>query len=1117
MFTSPLASGRRWPFRAALMGLAGCGMLSAYVNAQTAVTWIATSAGAWGTGSNWSGGSVPANSLTADYALFNTTGVTVTTASTQKVAGIEFGSSAGAYTLSNTGGGGRTLTLGSFGLRTSSAADQLITGSRLTLTLGAASTFRVDGTGDLTISSTGGAITTTASNTLTLRGTGTGLGTISSVVSGAGTLTKLDSGTWMLSGVNTFTGATSISAGTLVASGSSSLGAAGATVSVDSGATLSVAGGTTITKTATLSLQGSGVSASTGALHAGGGTGTTSKWVGNLALTASATATAADNLLVIGDGSTFTNTLSLGSNTLTLHTPSAATVSPVYDPFPAYTLDPSNIVVNSKITGTGGLTKTGTGTASVLAGATGGNTFTGSTTVTGGKLILDGINNTPAINSTNVYVGNAGASPGTADSVVLQLGQLANSTGPQNVIGTWNAGTNASSSNMTIYSDGVFKMNNANTGFANLTLQGGHVDQGNIINNPLLTLTGSVTTNASSRTALINNGNLAMSANNFTFSVAAGTTGTGVDLQIDSIVQTGAGYTGGSAGTSLVKAGSGTMVLSNLNTYSGVTNVAAGILNLQHGSALGQTGSFQGDTANGTVVQSGAQLQLQGGITIGSLETLTLSGSGASSDGALRNVSGNNTYNGIVYLGADSRINADAGTTLTIANTGGVNSTIINGTAAGRNLTIGGTGNTVVSGGISSFVNNVTKDGSGTLTLAGSNSYAGATNVTAGAVKVTHSSGLAGSGVVVSSGAALQFAQDGGGNNISVVGVGATINGTGLSSGGALQNLTGSNDYAGLVTLGSSSLITANAGTSLTLSGGIGTAAQGLIVGTTANNGNITVSGNVTGGGNLTKAGTGSLAFSGANTTLGTVTLNAGSLTFSGATVTTGAVHLSAGSMFVGSSTTATTGAIDAVAGTTLTIASGGSVAANYASGTTTFSGALAGAGEFQKDGTGTLVFNNTFAATNLTLTLNGGTLSLLGGQFTFGTIHITGNTILDFNNSAGTFLTSTNLIIDTGVTVTVNNWTTVANNAALSTVWYASNTINGGTLGGTSQSGGAPLNQIGFTNFGGFTTTWVSGNVNGWFDREIRPTPEPSTYGLIFISGCLGVIGFRRYRRNRR
>src|SRR5207253_1737049 len=115
------------------------------------------------------------------------------------------------------------------------------------------------------------------------------------------------------------------------------------------------------------------------------------------------------------------------------------------------------------------------------------------------------------------------------------------------------------------------------------------------------------------------------------------------------------------------------------------------------------------------------------------IESLTLNGTGIGSnnDGALRNVVGNNTWTGYVYLGTDSRINANSGTVLTIENTNGVNAGIINGLTVGQNLTVGGAGDVTVNGGISAFITNVNKGtlatsgDTGTLTLAGNNGYIG--------------------------------------------------------------------------------------------------------------------------------------------------------------------------------------------------------------------------------------------------------------------------------------------------------------------------------------------------------------------------------------------------------
>src|SRR4051812_49232232 len=90
------------------------------LHAQTAISWAATSDGTWTNGANWTGLNPPASDLISNYASFNNaTGVTVTVdGNNGKVAGIEFGSSSGAYILSKTSNPSRSLTLGAYGVRT---------------------------------------------------------------------------------------------------------------------------------------------------------------------------------------------------------------------------------------------------------------------------------------------------------------------------------------------------------------------------------------------------------------------------------------------------------------------------------------------------------------------------------------------------------------------------------------------------------------------------------------------------------------------------------------------------------------------------------------------------------------------------------------------------------------------------------------------------------------------------------------------------------------------------------------------------------------------------------------------------------------------------------------
>jgi autotransporter-associated beta strand protein len=106
------------------------------------------------------------------------------------------------------------------------------------------------------------------------------------------------------------------------------------------------------------------------------------------------------------------------------------------------------------------------------------------------------------------------------------------------------------------------------------------------------------------------------------------------------------------AGTTVSKAGLGTLVLTGANTYTGVTTVNAGVLNIRNAAGLGTV-------AGGTTVAAGAALELQGGFAVGA-ETLGLTGT-------LRSVSGSNTWGGIITLNAGSAFDIASGSTLTVS------------------------------------------------------------------------------------------------------------------------------------------------------------------------------------------------------------------------------------------------------------------------------------------------------------------------------------------------------------------------------------------------------------------------------------------------------------------
>ena len=177
------------------------------------------------------------------------------------------------------------------------------------------------------------------------------------------------------------------------------------------------------------------------------------------------------------------------------------------------------------------------------------------------------------------------------------------------------------------------------------------------------------------------------------------------------------------------KLGDGTLTLSGANTYYGnATTISAGVLRVENDSALG-------NTVNGTTVESGAQLQLDQGVTI-SGEALTISGDGVGSSGALRGLTNNGDveYAGNITLAADAKIFAGGGGTMTVSGT-------VDG--AGNQLTLeNGSPTLNVTGAITGASTSLVKAGSGTVTLSGINTYTGDTTINAGTLKLSGGSAI---------------------------------------------------------------------------------------------------------------------------------------------------------------------------------------------------------------------------------------------------------------------------------------------------------------------------------------------------------------------------------------
>ncbi|MEI6604310.1 MAG: autotransporter-associated beta strand repeat-containing protein [Verrucomicrobiota bacterium] len=498
------------------------------------------------------------------------------------------------------------------------------------------------------------------------------------------------------------------------------------------------------------------------------------------------------------------------------------------------------------------------------------------------------------------------------------------------------------------------------------------------------------------------------------------------------------------SGGSLAKQGSGTLTLGGANTYSGATSINAGVLNIQNATALGSG-------AGTTTVTSGAAMQMQGNISVSS-EALILNGTGINSDGALRNISGTNTYAGLLTLGNVSRINSDAGS-LTLSNSG-----TITGSYA---LTVGGAGDTSISSNIGCA--SLTKDGSGCLTLGGANSYTGDTNVTSGTLRMANAQAIPfGSGKGNVSLAAT--------TTLDLHNTGITVNG--LSGTGRVTNsLTG----AASLTIGD-------------------------------NNQTSTFDGVISDGNGLTtlaKVGTGALTLTGTNSYSGGTTLAAGTLRVSAdANLGTAADTPTAGNIVLqAGATLATTESFTLDSNRGIAVSPTGAGSIDVASATTlSYGGTIAdngGGGSFTKTGSGTLVLSGTSNYSGST-TVAAGTLTIEGSLASSASLAVqsgatltgtgtTGNMTIDAsgtlapgNSAIGTLAVAGNLILNGNANFELG---AAGASHASSGVSDRIEVSGGITLGGTlNLTDNADANNQGFAGAGSYKLFTYAGTASGSF-----------------------------------
>ena len=246
------------------------------------------------------------------------------------------------------------------------------------------------------------------------------------------------------------------------------------------------------------------------------------------------------------------------------------------------------------ITGNGSLTQAGSGTLTLNAL----NSYTGGTTVNAGTLSLNAGGTIGAVRG--VVTVNPGAALTLAATDALGYTSTALAVTTINV----NGGT---VNNTTAGNEGFLTSFNLTGGTVSST--GGGVYQ-IAAGDPSAP---GVTTNASATTSVFS-GSLNVRSGNLTYNVAQGTTATGTDLLVSGAV-TGAGGVYG-----IIKTGSGTMMLSMANTYTGATTVNGGSLFVtgstaaasavtvnNSGTLLGGTGTIGGTVkvGNGAIISAG--------------------------------------------------------------------------------------------------------------------------------------------------------------------------------------------------------------------------------------------------------------------------------------------------------------------------------------------------------------------------------------------------------------------------------------------------------------------------------------------------------------------------------
>jgi fibronectin-binding autotransporter adhesin len=648
----------------------------------------------------------------------------------------------------------------------------------------------------------------------------------------------------------------------------------------------------------------------------------------------------------------------------------------------------------------------------------------------------------------NFYLnGNTATFGGNSASTEIVVSGIAQGTGGKMVKNDSNtltlSGANTFTGGLTINA-GTVRLNHASApGTGTLTIAGGAID------------------NTTAATITLANNNAQNWNGNFTFTgtrslnlgTGAVTMNASREVTVNANTLTVGGVISGNT-FGLTKLGSGNLVLTGANTYTGTTVVNAG------GALFASNANALGSTDAGTTVNSGGQLRLNsgaGGSITFAAEALTINGPGAGATGATRgalsNDAGNNTYTGQITLGSDSAINFRGANTLTLdvasgdaIRLGAYTLSLNNDNVAAVlnvNDSINGSGGVTVDGA-----------GGGTAKLNAANTYTGTTTLKTSTLALGNVNALQSS--------TLETSPSGSGGR------------------GLTFTVGGNNTY----NLGG-------------LSGDLAINIGGNTLSVGANNANTTTTGVLSGAGGLIKVGNGTLNLGNTQLYTGTTTVNAGLLKV-----------ISGGNISSSSTTVNNGGALD-VGGTagSVQVNSGGLLKGSGSAGAVTFqSGSLLNPG----NSPGTLT-----AASATVLggsTYNWEISALTGTAGTNWDLFSVGGLL---NMDGVTSANKWNLVVtgDSGFAgwTDTNSYSYVFAQAASVSGFSSTVGTDVTSLFNITTSGISSKPNASFNVNGDFKV--VVGSANGFTTLNLMAVPEPSS-GSLLLAGIGSLLVLRRFRK---